>query len=128
MDAVYVPLFSALGGALIGSAASIATILIQLRSQERKESIRLATEMASEDYRNQVDAIKHNESGGRIAPLSTFVHYQVGLLRLIEDDNLTPENLIKLTEENSQITDKLLEWQHAIASKRREQKEPAHPK
>jgi hypothetical protein len=42
MNPIYVPLLSALAGAIIGSVSSIATILIQAKIGERRERIRQA--------------------------------------------------------------------------------------
>jgi hypothetical protein len=51
MDPIYVPLLSALAGAIIGSLSSIATILIQAKISDRRERLRQAALLAMEEFR-----------------------------------------------------------------------------
>jgi hypothetical protein len=54
MDPIYVPLLSALAGAIIGSLSSIATILIQANISDRRERLRQAASLAMEEYKIQI--------------------------------------------------------------------------
>jgi hypothetical protein len=65
MDPVYVPLLSALVGAIIGSASSVAAIFIQARFSERRERIRQAMNLALEEIKLQA---AHAPPGTAIFP------------------------------------------------------------
>lgn len=53
MNPIYVPLLSALAGAIIGSAASITTIVIQAKIGDRRQKIQQATTLAIEELKIQ---------------------------------------------------------------------------
>jgi hypothetical protein len=55
MNLIYVPLLSALAGALIGLAASIITVIVQARFGERRERIRQAATLALEELKIQLE-------------------------------------------------------------------------
>jgi hypothetical protein len=93
MDPVYVPLLSALAGAIIGSASSIVTIVIQAKIGERRERIRQAMTLALEDLKLQIAQAK---PGTMFPPISTYLYHQLAVLKAIEDDDVTPERLRKI--------------------------------
>jgi hypothetical protein len=89
MDPIDVPLLSAFGGAIIGSASSIATILIQAKINDRREKLRQAALLAMEEYKIM---IAHG-AGKAIMPFSSFLHHHMAVLQAIEEGDLTPERL-----------------------------------
>ncbi|MGC2080672.1 MAG: hypothetical protein WA728_32590 [Xanthobacteraceae bacterium] len=90
MNPIYVPLLSALAGALIGSFSSIAAIYIQAKSSERRERIRQALTLAMEDIKNQLANAK---PGTGVYPISIYLHHHLAVLRAIEKNKYTPERL-----------------------------------
>jgi len=102
MDTIYVPLFSALAGAIIGSATSIITILIQSKNQNKRELTKVAVEAAMEDHRSCLDLAKAG-GDGEVAPLSAFIHFHIESLRLLEQGKLTADSIKKLKEERDNL-------------------------
>jgi hypothetical protein len=100
MDPVYVPLLSALAGAIIGSLSSIATILIQAKIGERRERVREAAMMALEEYKIRVE---HATPGSSVFPFSMYLHHQLAMLKAIEEDDLTPDRLRKIAVANQAL-------------------------
>ena len=109
MEQVYLPLISGLVGALIGAAASIGAVWVQAKTQDRREKLRHATELALEDYKFQLD--QGNESGQSfsVPPLSLFLHYHLGLMELMEKDELNTETMRKLARQNTEFYDVIKE-------------------
>ncbi len=87
-------------GALIGSLASIATLLIKERyqykrekDQYRREMKKLAIGMAMEDYKFRIT----NESEKvRPAAAPILLAYHAKMIELLNDDRLNPENADEL--------------------------------
>jgi hypothetical protein len=92
---------AALLGALIGAAASIVTIIIQQRYQNKRELLKIASELALQDYRHRCDILA--EKGGKMPPVSAFVHYHVQVLEHMANGTFTPETIQRLSEENGRI-------------------------
>ena len=102
MNPIYVPLLSALAGALIGSLTSIATIYIQGRTSERRERIRQASTMAMEQLKLQAE---HAPPGTGIFPISIYLHNQLAVLDALEKNKLTPDRLREIAAENQALID-----------------------
>lgn len=103
MDAVYVPLFSALAGAVIGSATSIVTLIVQARSTARRERTRLAVEAAIADHNAMVEFVKGHRGTVRMLPLSAAIIFHADLLEMAERGRITPELLRELQSRQEQI-------------------------
>ena len=71
MDPIYVPLLSVLAGAIIGSAASVVTIIVQATAENRRQRFRLAMETALAEQRIQFEALKGHD--GTLLPISTYI-------------------------------------------------------
>jgi hypothetical protein len=113
----YVPLLSGFIGAVIGALASIVTIIVQSRSQNKIERIRMAAQIAIEDLKMSIDYA--SKSGKRVAilPPTVYLHYHMKLMELLENDSLDPVTLRLLTEENREIIESL----KSLNSEREEQ-------
>ena len=79
MNDVYIPLLSALAGALIGSFSSIATVWIQAKLQNKRELTKIATEAAIEDYRIAYD-FKKVRGNVELRPLSAWSYFHIRTL------------------------------------------------
>jgi hypothetical protein len=115
MNPIYVPLFSALAGAVIGSAASIATILIQAKIGDRRERIRQATTLALEELKIQ---LAHAAPGTAVFPISVYLHHQLAILNAIEANDLTPERLRKIVADDQAIINATVELDQQMRVKR----------
>jgi len=103
----YIPLLSGLIGALIGASASIATIIVQSRSQNKRERIKMAAQIAMEDVKISMEiALKSGKRTAIPAP-TVYLHYHMKLMELLENNNLDSITLRLLTEENRKIIDSL---------------------
>jgi hypothetical protein len=100
---VYIPLLSALVGTLIGAAASILTVWIQARIQDKRARMQYASGLALEDYKLQLDLTKLTGAKGTIPPVTLFLHYHLELAKLMEKGTFTTEEFVALTERNREF-------------------------
>ena len=94
---------AALLGALIGAAASIFTIIIQQRYQNKRELLKIASELALADYKRRFDMLEKMGGSGKMPPISAFVHYHVQVLEHMAAGTFTPETIQALSKENDHI-------------------------
>lgn len=87
-------------GALIGSAASIATIIIQARVKDRRDRMQQVTSMAMEHFKF---AVGNATNDGGVLPPAVFAAYYLGFLDLIEKGELNPETFQKLSDDNDAL-------------------------
>lgn len=109
MDEIYIPLASGFVGALIGALASIITMLIQAKTQDRRERLRHAADLALEDYKLQLELANKSGKSVSIPPVVLFLHYHIELMELMEKGKVTPASLQKLAESNTEIHDAIKE-------------------
>lgn len=93
MSEVYVPLLSALGGAIIGSLASVGSVYVQGLLERKRQLTKLALEVAIQDQKTM---IAQSGAGAKIYPLSIFAYFHWTLVNLIERNKLTPDALKEL--------------------------------
>lgn len=103
MDHVWIPLLSALAGALIGSISSIATIIVRSRYEDRRDRSRLAFEAAIEDHKAAIDLAKVTPGRKAIAPLSAFIYYHARIIELLSETNLSKDTLAELDKEMDEV-------------------------
>jgi len=102
--------FAGLLGAVIGATASIATVWIQGRFQERRDRMRLVMELALEEYKSKIELIKFTGQSAALPPVALFLHYHHELAKLLEKDAVSPatlEALAKSTHELDAALDRL---------------------
>jgi hypothetical protein len=78
MEEAMTAAIAALVGAFIGAAASIGAMIIQQRYQSKRELLKIASELALQDYKRRFDIIA--DVGGKMPPVSAFVHYHFQVL------------------------------------------------
>lgn len=93
---------AALLGALIGAAASVVTIIIQQRYQNKRELIKIASDLALADYKRRHEVIAE-KGGGKMPPISAFVYYYAQVIEHMAAGTFTPEVIKALSEENERI-------------------------
>jgi hypothetical protein len=107
MADAWVTLLTALGGALIGALGPVVTIVISNRAERHRERLRLVVQLAQQDRDRDIEHKKiHN---GIVYPISTYVHYHMRMLDLLERGQLTPAALQELDKEQQHLC-------HAIRS------------
>ena len=100
---IYLPLVTGLIGAIIGAASSVITIVIQTRIADKRERVKMITELALQDQKNGLEVAIQSGKPNSIMPLVTFIHYHSELVKLLENDQLTPENLAALSKKNETV-------------------------
>lgn len=98
---IYIPLVSALVGALIGGAASVITVIVQSHYQNRRELVKQAASLALEDWKTRMSIVV--EKGGSALPLSVFLQYHTKLIELAEQDRITPDSILLLHNEQEDL-------------------------
>jgi hypothetical protein len=110
---VLVPALAALAGAFIGSLAPMVVGIIQSRSEQRRERMRLAVQLAVEDHHAAIELVKLNRRGS-IPPLSTYVAYHADVLALVARGKpITPEDIVATRERSRAVMDAVEEKQAA---------------
>lgn len=105
MEQNYVALLSGLVGALIGAAASIATVTVQAHYQARRERMRVAVEAGIEDYKAALEMSKRHSGPGplQLSPLSAYIHFHAEVLEALEAGPLSPETMRDIYRRQSEI-------------------------
>src|SRR5262245_46372387 len=85
---IYIPLVSALAGALVGASASVLTIWLQSRSQERRDRLKLITDLAIADQKTALEFSKSHEGEIIVPPLASYVSYHRAILEIVANREL----------------------------------------
>jgi hypothetical protein len=104
----YIPLLSGFIGAIIGATASIFTVHIQAKYQNKRELTKLAIDVAMKEHQaifERVKTLPQNKKPETIPPPVPYIHFYVELIKLIETGKLNKTTLSDLTEENRKILD-----------------------
>jgi len=96
---VYIPLLSALAGAVIGASASILTILINSYYENKRHETQIAYSSAVEDLKTAYAAAEAVNRGGNVAPFECFLWHHMEFMKLTRKGKLTPESLKALKTE-----------------------------
>lgn len=100
---VWLPLLTGLIGALIGSAGSVITIYLQMRSQRKREILKIASEVALEEYKSKLKIVEASGQDAIIWPICTYVHYHTKIIEAIFDGKLDEKKYRAIFEENQRI-------------------------
>jgi len=102
-SSVYVPLFSGLVGAIIGAAASVATVWLQLRALGRRERLRQAAELALEEFKVNIDLAKSGKGPPGVMPISVLTHYHAEVLAALDRGDLSVETMRGIYQRNREL-------------------------
>ena len=105
MSEVYLPLISALVGAIIGAAAAVLTVYLQLKSLERRDRVHQAAALASEERAFLIDKSEKEKTKLILPPMSLFIDHYVSLLKVVEKDGLTPRAIRRLQARRDKLWD-----------------------
>lgn len=90
-------------GAVIVSVTSLRTTKAQTRAEHKRERFRLAVEAGIADFQRLVDIAKQARGSRRVAPLSAYIYYHVGLLDLLDTGGINRESLRELDRQQSEF-------------------------
>jgi len=92
-------------GALIGAGASILGMHIQQRHQNRRDLVKLATEIAIDDYRRRLKIAEDQDLSISFPPIAAFVAYQIRVLEEMSSGVFDAETIKKISKEQEAILD-----------------------
>lgn len=121
---VYVPLLSAFGGAIIGSAATVSTVHLQLRSQDRRERVRQATSLALEEFKLRLDLAKTGKGPSGVLPISVLCHFYAEVLAALDRGDLSVKTMRDIQERNGELGKLALEISPLPSTLRRPKEAP----
>jgi hypothetical protein len=101
MNTAWAALLGGLVGALLGSASNVIVAVMNQRAERRREQARLALQAASEEMKHAM------RLGGprAIPPLSHYFFVNLRILRLAEENKLSPESLREVFGEMEKLSD-----------------------
>jgi hypothetical protein len=105
VDSALLALVSALGGAIIGSLGTVLTVYLQLRSQDRRERIRQAAALASEDRKLLLDIAREEKRRLALPPMSLFISHYLETLKVMERKGLSRAAMKKLIDKHDELTE-----------------------
>lgn len=87
---------------MIGAIASIGAILIQQKFQHKREILKIAAEVAREDWTNRSRALDA-WGGGEMPPVSVFIHYHFRVLEELSKGDFSENTIRRLSDEQDEI-------------------------
>jgi hypothetical protein len=96
---IWIPLLSALLGAVVGALSSIAAIVVSAKFEGKRAQARLAVEAAIQEYGEHVKIAGESGKPFWIPPLSLYIYYNPRVINLLERGQLTAEALVELSKE-----------------------------
>ena len=119
MDPSIVTAVLVLIGTLLGALIAVIGNIVSTRAASRNEFRRIAVEAGLREWEQLVAHARQH--GGETYPPSLFVYYHAELLRLIDEDRLTPETYRDVTARREQIRKVIAEDSKRRARERREE-------
>ena len=120
MEPGYVAALSGLIGALIGSASSVTTMVIQGRMKDKRDRSKQLTDMALAEFKMHLDLATSGKGPSSVGPPSAFLHHNDLVLKAIESGTYTPER----AKEISVQVDEMFDAVNEIETRRRSGKRP----
>jgi hypothetical protein len=108
MDAGYVAALSGLVGALIGSASSIATIIIQAKVRDKRDRSKQVTDLSLAEFKMHLDMATAGTGPSKVLPISTFIFNNNAILEALENGTLSADQLKKIAKANDDLFDAVI--------------------
>jgi len=102
---VWIPVLSALAGALIGSLASIITTLVRSRADARLAMAKMAVKAAIHDHNGLREIALARGGPYKLAPLSASIYYHRQIMDVLDRNKLTPESLKRVQKRVTKLPD-----------------------
>ena len=96
---IWIPLLSALLGAVVGSLSTIAATVTQTRGEMRRERARLAVEAAIAERRQMLEETRGDDRHPKVYPLSSWVLYHYRVLEVLDRGAISSETLAEIDRE-----------------------------
>ena len=90
-------------GAVIGALASVGAMYVQQKQQNRRDRLKMAVDLAIQDYSRDMELAKAKNGGALVAPLDSYVICHANLLDALADGAVTPEKIRELAQERDKI-------------------------
>lgn len=101
---VWVPVIAALAGGLIGSIAPVLVGILQARAEQRRELVRLATQLAVEEKKAAIAFLHGTNASGSVSPIALNLVYLLGLLKLLDRrESISPAALAELQDQTLKL-------------------------
>lgn len=109
MDAGYIAALSGLIGAVVGSASSIATMMIQARVRDRRDRAKQLTDMAMAEFKMHLDLATSGKGPRGVPPVAYFLYHNDLVLKAVEGGSYTPEKHREISVLMDQMFEVILE-------------------
>jgi hypothetical protein len=98
----WIPLLSALGGALVASITTVATLLIQAKRDDRRHMREVASRLALEDRNAHIELAKQ---GGpqAILPIAVYFSHHLQILEAAADGKLSAEKFSEISKLDEEL-------------------------
>jgi hypothetical protein len=100
MDAGLTAAVFGLVGALIGSASSIAAMIVQSRYKDRRDRSKQVTDLALAEFNTHLELLKSGQTTGGVMPIATYAHVNDLVLTALDGRKLTPKRIAEIIELN----------------------------
>jgi len=99
------PLFAGFFGALLGAGASIITTYIQNNAQNKRERMKVVSQLAIDDFKLSIERAKSISARIKLAPAVCYVHFYLKIWELLEIGELNKDSIINTMKDNLDILD-----------------------
>ena len=103
---IYVPLLSALAGAVIGTIGTVTAVIVQARKDDRRNRRELAVKLATEQQSRHIE-LASKQGGGVVPPVDLYLIHAFSLLDAIESGSLSAEKLKSINDKLHTLYDSL---------------------
>ncbi|WP_063030645.1 hypothetical protein [Pseudomonas yamanorum] len=96
-------------GAGIGAASSVLTIWFQSYYLAKRERAKAVLDFSIRHRAEVVENADKISGPVTVLPLAVYVHFQQGMLDIVESGKVTTEALVRLRKDNDELVEKLSE-------------------
>lgn len=96
-------MLAALIGGIFGGGITVIVTYIQSKNNLNRDYIKIAHELAVEEYRTHFEIIKSKGSGGELKPIEANMAYYMLFVRILEQKDFSPEKLKEFRETRIEI-------------------------
>lgn len=90
-------------GTLIGATVSIEVMYLQQKQQNRRDRLKMAVDLAIQEYSHDLELAKTKVGGASVAPLASYAIYHANLLDALAVASITTEKIRELTSARNKI-------------------------
>jgi hypothetical protein len=90
-------------GAIIGAGASIITMYLQNKAQNKRDKMKLVAQLGLEDFKLSFELAKSLGRPFEMVPVAGFVHFHSKMLEALEAGELNEEKIKEIIESNKRV-------------------------